>query len=74
MTPFDVTYRHMSDQIHMSQHSQGVVGFRLPEMSALFALLLSSSRGLFFFSPVLLFAIPGLYLLFRNPKFRAEAF
>jgi hypothetical protein len=70
--PFDVTYKHMSDQIHLSQHSQGLVGFRMPDPAVFFAILFSASRGLFFFSPVLLFSIPGMYLLIRNPKFRIE--
>ena len=70
--PFDVTYKHMSDPIHVEQHSKGLIGLRLPDVEALYGLLLSSSRGLFFFSPILFFSIPGIYLLIRNRKFRAE--
>ncbi len=71
-TPFDVTYRHMSDQIHVAQHSEGFVGMGLPNGKALLALLFSTGRGLFFFSSVLLLSIPGLLLLTRNQQFRLE--
>lgn len=71
-TPFDVTYRHMSDEIHVAQHSEGLVGMGLPNGKALLALLFSTGRGLFFFSSVLLLSIPGLFLLTRNRQLRLE--
>jgi len=70
-SPFDVTYRHMTDR-HTAQHVQGVVGVALPSGEALYGLLLSRHHGLFFTSPFLLFAVPGLVCLIRNKKWRIE--
>ena len=41
-------------------------GFNLPDPEAVAGLLWSEYRGLFFWSPVLLMAIPGLVILFRK--------
>lgn len=62
-TPFDVTYRH-SLVLNVS--------WDLPRLKALIGLLLSRSRGLFFYSPVLLLSVPGIYQLIKNNKFRFE--
>jgi hypothetical protein len=47
--------------------------FVRPQLDVLSALLFSPFRGLFISSPVLLTAVPGLFWLFRNPKWRKEA-
>jgi hypothetical protein len=47
--------------------------FVRPQLDLLPALLFSPFRGLFFSSPVLLAALPGLFWLFRNPKWRKES-
>lgn len=62
-TPFDVTYHH---SLVLN------VNWDLPTPKALNGLLFSPSRGLFFYSPVLLLSIPGLYQLIKNKKFRFE--
>ena len=71
-TPFDVTYRHQNDLMHVAKHNEGFIGFGLPRAEALWKLLFSRARGIFFFSPFLLFAIPGLYLLIRDRQWRKE--
>ncbi len=49
----------------------GVVG--LPSAHALFGILLSTERGLFYLSPVLALAVPGFYRWLRAPGERAQA-
>jgi hypothetical protein len=72
-TPFDLTYRHEFDPEHAVLHSQGFVGLGLPRPAAIYGLLFSSSRGMFFFSPFLLFAFPGFYYFFKDRTWRREA-
>ena len=72
-TPFDVTYRHMADPTHTVAHDTGFIGFGLPSIEGLKGLLISRSRGLFFFSPVLLFSLPGFTYFFKDQSFRKEA-
>ena len=71
-TPFDVTYRHMTDR-HIEHHARGIVGVRLPTAAAIGGLLFSRHHGLFFTSPFLLFSIPGLFLLLRRKEWRLRA-
>jgi hypothetical protein len=71
-TPFDVTYRHMTDR-HIEHHARGIVGVRLPKAEAIWGLLFSRHHGLFFISPFLLFSIPGLFLLLRRKEWRVRA-
>lgn len=54
-------------------HEQGMFGFTMPKLVPFISLLFSPFRGLFFFSPVLLFASAGLYSWFRKRKHLAEA-
>ena len=70
-TPFDVTYRHMTER-HIEHHAHGLVGVNLPKPEALWGLLFSRHHGLFFISPLLLFSIPGLILMIRSKEWKAE--
>jgi Dolichyl-phosphate-mannose-protein mannosyltransferase len=72
-TPFDVTYHHMSDVTHVHEHSQGFLGFGIPRMDVLWKLLFSSSRGLFYFCPVLLLSVPGFYFFYKTENWKKEA-
>ena len=72
-TPFDVTYHHMADITHDEELSGGVFGFSLPSIGILFRILFGSDRGLFFFCPVLLLAIPGFVFWFRMSEWKTEA-
>jgi hypothetical protein len=62
-TPFDSTYRHS-----MVQN----VSWDVPTAKALIGLTISSSRGLLFFSSILLLSIPGIAHLMKNNRFRLE--
>ncbi len=53
-------------------HSAGFLGITLPRLDVLWGITLSPYRGLFYGSPVLLFAIPGFYLFFRYRPARTE--
>jgi len=54
-----------------ARHTAGLFGIHLPQLYSLYQLTVGPWRGLFYGSPVLLLALPGLVLLGR--KFRAEA-
>jgi hypothetical protein len=70
-TPFDLTYRHMTGR-HTGHHEHGIVGVNVPGFDAIYGLLLSRHHGLFFSSPVLLLALPGLFFLIRSKQWRFE--
>ena len=67
-TPWDVTYRHMTDSFHTSQHAKGFIGIGMPKPDAIYGLLLSRHHGLFFLSPFLALCLPGFYQMLRSPK------
>jgi hypothetical protein len=52
--------------------SRGIMGITLPSISALWEILFSPYRGVFFFSPFLLLTFPGLWLAYRA-GWRSEA-
>ncbi|MBI1882394.1 MAG: hypothetical protein HYR94_29830, partial [Chloroflexi bacterium] len=52
--------------IHNEIHRQGLMGITAPSLEALYGLTISPFRGLFVISPVLILAIPGLYLMWRQ--------
>jgi hypothetical protein len=70
-TPFPAGYRYHVE--YHDVHGQGFMGFTGPTWSALWGITLSPYRGLFFLSPVLLLAMPGLVFLWREPRFRSTA-
>jgi hypothetical protein len=51
-------------------HAHGVLGVSLPSLEALWGVLFSARRGLFFFSPILLLAPIGLWQMIRRRGFR----
>jgi hypothetical protein len=56
------------------EHQTGFMSLVFPPRSeALWGITFSPFRGLFFYSPFLLLAIPGFLLLLRKREFRAEA-
>jgi 4-amino-4-deoxy-L-arabinose transferase-like glycosyltransferase len=70
-TPFPAGYRY-----HVEYHAvyeQGFMGFTGPTWAALYGITVSPYRGLFFLSPVLLLSLPGLLLLWRDPRLRSTA-
>ena len=54
-----------------ARHAAGLLGVHLPQLYPLYQLTVGPWRGLFYGSPVLLMALPGLFLLGRER--RAEA-
>jgi hypothetical protein len=53
--PFDFLYNHAALTAFKEMHEN--LGFRLPKMEALWGLLFSTYRGLFFYAPILLLMI-----------------
>lgn len=69
-SPLDSGYSH--DFCWSSAQAGGFQGFTYPHLGPLFDLTIGTFRGLFFLSPFLLLAIPGIILLARR-GYRAEA-
>jgi hypothetical protein len=55
-----------------AEHSQGLMGARLPSLEGFSTILFSQSRGLFFFSPWLLALIPSTIYALRGGRYRTE--
>ncbi len=52
-------------------HEHGFMGLSTPSLPVLGEITFGTFRGLFFISPILILAIPGLYLMWRQqPKYR----
>ncbi len=60
---FAIPYKYEYDDFFREQMSQGFNGIHWPRLSVLYYITLHPYRGLFFFSPVLLLALPGLAAL-----------
>jgi 4-amino-4-deoxy-L-arabinose transferase-like glycosyltransferase len=70
-TPLPVGYRYHVE--YQGMHAQGFMGITRPSAAALYGITVSPYRGLFFLSPVLLLAIPGLGRMARDPRERRTA-
>jgi len=68
--PLDTGYSH--DFCWSAAQGQGFAGFTFPQLGPLWDLTFGSYRGLFYMSPFLLLAVPGLAALFRRGN-RLEA-
>lgn len=68
-SPIDAGYAH--DYCWSASQAAGFQGFTYPHLGPLFDLTIGPYRGLFFGSPYLLLAIPGLYWMARR-GLRAE--
>lgn len=69
--PLTLSYNYANELV-MWKVDGGLFG--APSPQRLFMLLFSPYRGLFFSSPILLMALPGCFLFFKNGKWRTEAF
>jgi hypothetical protein len=69
-TPLPVGYHYSA--LWQTQHSTGFMSLTYPKLDALWGIVGSPYRGLFFLSPVLLLAVAGLVLAWRRPPYRAE--
>lgn len=65
-SPFTSSYRYLATFSEIS--SYGVQGFGLPSWEALWGITFSPFRGLFVYSPFLLLALPGWWLMRRYPS------
>ncbi|WP_370459099.1 hypothetical protein [Aggregicoccus sp. 17bor-14] len=71
--PLESGYKHLADAAYQPWHLGGFLGIRLPDPRALELSLFSPLRGLFALSPVLLLALPGLWLLGRRKDSEGRA-
>lgn len=68
--PFNLGYG-FSEQWE-TQHQTGFMSLTLPHWDAIWGITFGAFRGLFFFSPLLLLGIPGLFTWWKSGKYRAE--
>jgi hypothetical protein len=65
-SPFKFSYG--SNPLFPEITAVNTYGFNMPDPAAMRAVLIGEYRGLFFWSPVMLMAIPGIYYLFRAER------
>lgn len=70
--PFYTGYSFKAYARDAAVHAHGILGIGRPTAAALTGILLSPKRGLFFFAPWLLFAIPGFIRMARMKELRAD--
>ena len=71
-SPFSTGYQHLANPVFAAWTSRGFLGLEFPEWRRLIKLHFSADDGLFYYSPFLLLAAPGLYLMLRERVLRAE--
>ena len=59
-SPWTTGYAFKADQVHAAYHARGFVGVTWPGHERLWGILVSARRGLLFYCPVLLLAVPGM--------------
>jgi hypothetical protein len=67
--PFSTGYAHLAHKSFAQVHDQGLWGLVTPSFSRLLVILASPTKGLWFFSPWLILALPGLVAAFIKPKY-----
>jgi hypothetical protein len=65
-SPFKVSYG--ANPLFPEVTATNAFGFNLPHLSAMRGVLWGEYRGLFFWSPVLLMGVPGVFQLFRKER------
>jgi hypothetical protein len=68
--PLKLGYEY--SELWTDQHGTGFMSLTLPHWNAVWGITFSPFRGLFFYSPLLLLAIPGFYLWWRAGIHRLE--
>lgn len=69
--PLTFPYKFEATAAYRAEMAAGLYSVTHPKLSALWDLTLSLSRGIFFYSPFLLFAAPGVYFAARaQPRLR----
>jgi hypothetical protein len=69
--PFTIGYEHLGNEFQESM-SQGFMGISWPRLEVLFYLTFHPAHRLFWQSPVLLMALVGFFLLWRDKRYRLE--
>ncbi len=70
--PFATGYGYKSSRTQQSYHETGVFGVYLPTFESVYGVLISPSRGLFYFSPFLLFGFYAIYRMIRTASTRLQ--
>jgi hypothetical protein len=68
--PLNMGYSY--SELWVTQHHTGFMSLSLPSPTAIWGLTFSPFRGLFFYAPWLLLALPGFWLWRRSGELRAE--
>lgn len=68
-----VVFGYSYSTLYLDKHGTGFLSLTRPSLQALWGITFGSFRGLFYLSPILLLALPGLVLMVRRPSVRAEA-
>lgn len=68
--PLNLGYSY--SELWVTQHQTGFMSLSLPSPAAVWGLTFSPFRGLFFYAPWLLLALPGFWLWRRSGEWRAE--
>jgi hypothetical protein len=64
-------YAHIANPAFAQYHKEGLMGVTTPRLSALVGSLFSSMRGVFYFMPLLIFSLYGLYIMWKDQKNRS---
>jgi hypothetical protein len=72
-SPFETGYRHNVNQQFQAWHSHGFMGVGWPTWNALGGSFFDPEHGMLIFSPFLVMAPFGMWLLFKEPKRRPAA-
>ncbi|MCK5796825.1 MAG: hypothetical protein KAI47_06575 [Deltaproteobacteria bacterium] len=72
-SPFSTGYEHLTNPVFAQWTSRGFLGLDTFELGRWVKRHFSPDEGLFYYSPFLLMAFPGLVLMLRRRGFRAEA-
>lgn len=68
-SPLAFSYGFKANPVMVADHAQGLYGLSLPSADALYGLLLSPQRGLFFLAPWLVAGLIGAVWVWRDRRF-----
>ncbi|MEK6642900.1 MAG: hypothetical protein AABZ08_03260 [Planctomycetota bacterium] len=70
--PLTIAYAYESLGVFKESHSTGFMGVTFPRLESMWGLLFSASKGLFYLSPFLVFALLGIGPGLRSREWRGE--
>jgi hypothetical protein len=68
--PLELGYGY--SELWTDQHETGFMSLTMPHWNAVWGITFSPFRGLFYYSPILLLAIPGIIYWWRSGQYRLE--